>query len=161
MQPNLLISRSPDTRAIDAGTDMILTLRLSDEIFGLPVQMVHEIIDPMPITAVPNAPSHAPGLINVRGAVVPLFGLRDRLRIPDAPISHTARIVVIETEHDGASMRLAILADAVDEVIDVDLSSLEPVPDLGAPWPEHYVSGVLRHAASLVVLLNTSNLFRP
>lgn len=161
MQPNLMTSRSPDIRSVDAGTDMILTLRLSDEIFGLPVQMVHEIIDPMPITSVPNAPSHAPGLINVRGSVVPLFGLRDRLRIPEADISPTARIVVIETEHDGASMRLAILADAVDEVIDVDLSSLEPVPDLGAPWPEHYVSGVLRHASSLVVLLNTSNLFRP
>lgn len=161
MQPNLLRSHSPDHRALDTGTDMILTLRLSDEIFGLPVQMVHEIIDPMPITVVPNAPSHAPGLINVRGAVVPLFGLRHRLRIPEAPISPTARIVVIETEHDGASMRLAILADAVDEVIDVDLSTLEPVPDLGAPWPESYVSGVLRHASSLVVLLNTTNLFRP
>lgn len=161
MQPNLSTVHGPDIRPLDTGTEMILTLRLSDEIFGLPVQMVHEIIDPMPITAVPNAPSHAPGLINVRGAVVPLFGLRDRLRIPEAPISPTARIVVIETEHDGASMRLAILADAVDEVIDVDLSSLEPVPELGAPWPEHYVSGVLRHAASLVVLLNTANLFRP
>lgn len=161
MQPNLISSQGPDFRALDAGTDMILTLRLSDEIFGLPVQMVHEIIDPMPITSVPNAPSHAPGLINVRGAVVPLFGLRDRLRIPEAPMSSTARIVVIETEHDGASMRLAILADAVDEVIDVDLSTLEPVPDLGAPWPETYVLGVLRHAATLVVLLNTTNLFRP
>ncbi len=161
MQPNIMTSRSPDNRDLDAGTEMILTLRLSDEIFGLPVQMVHEIIDPMPITAVPNAPPHAPGLINVRGSVVPLFGLRNRLRIPEAPMSPTARIVVIETEHDGASMRLAILADAVDEVIDVDLSSLESVPDLGAPWPETYVSGVLRHAASLVVLLNTANLFRP
>ena len=161
MQPHLVPLQKTDIRGLDSGTDMILTLRLSDEIFGLPVQMVHEIIDPMPITAVPNAPSHAPGLINVRGAVVPLFGLRDRLRIPEAPLSPTARIVVIETDHDGASMRLAILADAVDEVIDVDLSRLEPVPDLGAPWPEPYVAGVLRHASSLVVLLNTTNLFRP
>ena len=145
----------------DRATDMILTLRLSDEIFGLPVAMVHEIIDPMPITLVPNAPRHAPGLINVRGAVVPVFGLRDRLRIADAPLSPTARIVVVETEHDGAPMRLAVLADAVDEVIDVDMASLEPVPDLGAPWPETYVQGVLRHNAALVVLLNTDNLFRP
>jgi purine-binding chemotaxis protein CheW len=158
---NMTANIQTDNTALDRSTDMILTLHLSDEIFGLPVAMVHEIIDPMPITLVPNAPAHAPGLINVRGAVVPVFGLRNRLRIPDAPPSDTARIVVIETEHDGAPMRLAILADAVDEVIDVDMASLEPVPDLGAPWPETYVAGVLRHNAALVVLLNTDNLFRP
>ena len=62
-----------------ADVETVLILRLSGETFGIPVGLVHEIIDPIPITRVPNASAFAPGLINVRGGVVALLDIRQRL----------------------------------------------------------------------------------
>lgn len=143
------------------GLEMALIMRLSGEAFGLPVRMVNEIIDPIQITRVPNSSAFAPGLINVRGAVVPLLDLRHRLRMRACAPGPHARIVVVETVIGTALTRLAIMADAVEEVVEVDLGKVEPVPDLGAPWPEAYVHGVLRHPKGLVVILNGEALFRP
>jgi purine-binding chemotaxis protein CheW len=154
-------TQSPQIAATSETAEMALIMRLSGEAFGLPVPMVNEIIDPIQITRVPNASAFAPGLINVRGAVVPLLDLRHRLRMAPAAPGATARIVVVETTIKDTPTRLAFLADAVEEVIDVELGKLEPVPKLGAPWPDTYVLGVLRHTKGLVVLLNASTLFQP
>ena len=152
---------APPTAIMADAADMALIMRLSGEAFGIPVRIVNEIIDPIHITRVPNAPAFAPGLINVRGAVVPVLDLRHRLRMQPSEPQSTARIVVIETALNGELVRLAIMADAVEEVVEVDLGKLEPVPDLGAPWPDIYVLGVLRYAKGLVVVLNGDTLFRP
>lgn len=155
------ISRS-DTSAMAAEhSETVLIMRLSGEAFGLPVRLVHEIMDPIPVTRVPRASRFAPGLINVRGAVVPIVDIRERLRMASAPPCETARIVVLNLPGDTSPLRLAILADAVDEVIEVNLANRETIPDLGAPWPETYVAGVTRHRDGIVVLLNTETLFRP
>lgn len=157
------VQTAPSEPPIQAGdgTEMTLIMRFSGEAFGLPVRMVNEIIDPIPITLVPNSSAFAPGLINVRGAVVPLLDLRHRLRMPPAEPQSTARIVVIEVTLNAEAVRLAIMADAVEEVVDADLGKLEPVPEMGAPWPRIYVLGVLRCSKGLVVVLNGDTLFRP
>ncbi len=141
--------------------ETMLILRLSGEAFGLSVSMVHEIMDPIPVTPVPRAPAFAPALINVRGAVVPLVDIRTRLRMVPSRKTASARIVVLDAPAEDGTIRLAILADAVEEVIEVRLSELEPIPDLGAPWPKAYVLGVTRHRDEIIVLLNPETLFRP
>ncbi|MDO9638355.1 MAG: chemotaxis protein CheW [Pseudotabrizicola sp.] len=140
---------------------MMLIFRLSGDVFALPVGEVHEILDPMPVTPVPGAPAFAPALINVRGAIAPLIDIRQRLRMPAVPPDDNARIIVLELPLNGAPTRLAIMADAVEEVIETDRAALKPVPELGARWPEQYVTGVARHGEALVILLDTETLFRP
>jgi len=141
--------------------ETILILRLSGEAFGLSVSMVHEIMDPIPVTVVPRASAFAPALINVRGAVVPLVDIRTRLRMEPSRKTESARIVVLDAPVEDGLIRLAILADSVDEVIEVRWSDREPIPDLGAPWPEAYLLGVTRHRDGIIVLLNPETLFRP
>lgn len=141
--------------------EMMLIFRLSGDVFALPVGDVHEILDPLPTTSVPNAPAFAPALINVRGAIAPLIDIRQRLRMPTVPADDHARVIVLELPVNGVATRLAILADAVEEVIETDRAALKPVPELGARWPEQYVVGVARHGDTLVILLDTETLFRP
>ena len=141
--------------------ETILILRLSGEAFGLSVSMVHEIMDPIPVTPVPRAPAFAPALINVRGAVVPLVDIRTRLRMEPGRKTDSSRIVVLDAPVEDGPIRLAILADSVDEVIEVRSSDREPIPDLGAPWPAGYLLGVTRHRDGIIVLLNPETLFRP
>lgn len=146
---------------VAAEPEMLLIFRLSGEAFAISVNWVHEILDPMPTTTVPNAPAFAPALINVRGAIAPLIDIRQRLRMPPAARAADARVIVLELPVAGAATRLAIMADAVEEVIEADTAALEAIPDLGARWPEAYVEGVARRGDGLVVLLNTETLFRP
>ena len=146
-----------------AGTDgntMLLLFCLSDEIFGLSVSCISEIIDLIPQTAVPNADPFAPAIINVRGAIVPLLDIRRRLRIPQTAQHPDTRVVVLEMVLAGQQMKLALIADSVTEVIATDMSSMEMIPELGARWPRQYVRGIARHNDKLVVLLDTENLFQ-
>lgn len=148
-----------DESPLSDGNTMLLLFRLSDEIFGISVTCVSEIIDPIPRTEVPNADPFAPAIINVRGAIVPLLDIRQRLRIPAATCRSDTRIVVLEMPIAGVQTKIALLADSVTEVIAADINSLETIPDLGARWPKKYVKGITRHHESLVVLLETENLF--
>lgn len=148
-------------RGAPASPEMVLIFRLSGEAFAISVAWVHEILDPIPITLVPNAPASAPGLVNVRGAIAPLIDLRQRLRMPPAVAGAQSRLIVLELPVGGAATRLAILADAVEEVIETDTAALQTIPDLGARWPEHFVKGVARRGDGLVILLDTETLFDP
>ena len=157
----------PDTAPAandDLSHQTLLVFALSGESFALPVSTIHEVIDPLPVTPVPNAPSHAPGLINVRGIVTPLVDVRLRLRMPERPRTGTrrpGRIIVLELPVAGTMTRVAIRADAVHEVIETQSADLETLPDLGARWPAQFVKGVARHDGALVVLLEPETLFAP
>lgn len=142
------------------GEGMMLVFRIMEQAFGLPVHWVHEIIDPIAVTVLPRAPEHAPGLINVRGAIVPLIDIRNRLRIP-ARAGGAGRLIVLELPVAGIPTRLAIETDAVDGVVDLPSGETEPIPDLGARWPPDYIAGIARTERGLVVLLAAETLFRP
>lgn len=139
---------------------MVLIFRLCGEDFALPVTAVHEILDPLPITPIPGGPDHAPGLVNVRGSVVPLCDARKRLRMP-AIDSRDGRMIVIELPIDGETTRLALVVDSVEEVIETDLSTLASVPELGARWPARFIRGVARRNGGIIVLLDPETLFQP
>lgn len=141
--------------------EMLLIFRLSKEYFGIAVTCVHEILDPIPQTRVPNASPFAAALVNVRGAIAPLIDIRQRLRMaPPAPGTDT-RIIVLELPVHGVPTRIAMTADSVEEVIEGDPDALKTIPELGAQWPEIYLRGVARHGEKLIILLNTETLFRP
>lgn len=143
-------------------TDSILLIfRLEGEAFGVSVGVVHEILDSEEMTDVPNADPFSPGLINVRGSVVPVVDVRRRLGMGPAKRSETSRKIVLEHMIDGLPTTLAFEADAVEEVFEANLDQLETVPELGASWPQVYLQGTLRRDEELIVLLNTDTLFVP
>lgn len=147
--------------------ETILIFRLAGEAFALAVDGVQEILDPIAATAVPGASAFAPALLNVRGAVVPLLDLRHRLGMPtraggaSEPPAGSERIIVLDAQIADEAVRLAVRADAVEEVVETDAAELTPIPELGARWPARFVRGVARRDASVVVLLDAATLFEP
>jgi purine-binding chemotaxis protein CheW len=137
---------------------MLLTFRIERELFALPVEQIQEILDPIELTDVPHAPSHAPSLVNVRGVIVPFFDLRERLRIRSRT-SSDYRIVAVEAVVNGAATRLAVAADSVEAVIEISSDALDPLPPLGSRWPEEFIRGVTHVGDSLIVLLDNEVLF--
>jgi len=143
----------------------LLVFRLDEQAFGIAVAAVHEILDAQASTPVPNADAFAPGVINVRGVVVPMVDIRHRLAMSAAADPEHARIIVVEVEHDGAAQvvaqKLAFAVDMGEDVIEADLATLERVPELGAVWPQPYLRGAVRRGDELVILLRIETLFHP
>lgn len=154
------MSSNPNLDDGETGLEMSLIVRLNGEAFAIPVRHVHEVIHEIPRTRVPNAGGLAPWLINVRGAVVPLVDVRRRLCMPPHD-GDDGQIVVLDLPRGNESHRLALLADGVEEVMEIDPARIEALPLRGAPWPAEYVRGSVRRNGDLVLIIETESLFEP
>lgn len=141
------------------GTMRALTLGLGDEVFAIEATSVREILDMVPVTEVPNAPTFVGGLINVRGRVVPLADLRVKFAM-DRPAADTdTRIVVIEIMLEEEPTIVGMLADRVHTVADIELSSLEAAPKVGMRWRPEYVRGIAKHDGAFIIVPDLGRIF--
>lgn len=155
-------AQNPETAGSpDVGTFMALTFELHGERFAVEVANVHEVIDPLPLTVVPNADPFAPGLINARGAVVPVLDLQYRLGMTRKEQTADTRFVVLETDDAEDRTKFAIIADSVHEVVEIEEAKIQPAPDLGMKWPPDFIRGIAQKDDGLLIFLNKETIFRP
>lgn len=107
--------------AEDANLLQLVTFRLGEEEFGVKILVVNEIIRLVQITQVPNAPAFIEGVINLRGKVLPVVGLRKRFHMPEMPLDSQSRIIVMELNQNV----VGFLVDAVSEVLRIPESTVE------------------------------------
>ena len=152
----------PNPAPVDPGkTFMALTFDLDGERFAISVSNVQEVIDPLQMTRVPNADAFAPGLINVRGAVVPVLNLHHRLGIDERERTGDTRYVVIEANILDERTHFAITADSVHEVLEISERDIRTAPELGMKWPPEYILGIAQRAHGMLIFLDTECIFRP
>jgi len=106
----------------------VLCFALAGEAYALPILKVREIQAQATITRIPKAPPYMPGVINLRGAIVPILELRDRFSLGEAPEDARPVIVIVE----ALKRTLGIRVDSVSDVLDLDPSAIRPAPELGA-----------------------------
>ena len=140
----------------DTQRDKYLTFTLEDELYGIDIKVVIEIIGILPITAVPDVPEYVKGIINLRGKIIPVVDMR--LRFHRAPRVYTDRTCVIVIEADGVLVGLII--DGVSEVRDIPEAQVVPPPKLKAAQ-NRYIKGVgrLDEGSKVVLLLDWEKLF--
>ncbi|MCK5931042.1 MAG: chemotaxis protein CheW [Fulvimarina manganoxydans] len=129
-----------------------LTFRLGEEILAIEAGHVREILDPVPVTVVPNASDLAAGLVNVRGSIVPLADPRVAFGMPLAERTSDTRIVVTEFDIDGEAVVVGILADQVHDVSDIETGTTAAVPSVGLTWPPEYVRSIGRSGEHFVLI---------
>lgn len=138
-------------------THQYLTFALGGDVFGVRIDGVREILEYTEPTAIPLLPSFLRGVINLRGAVVPIVDLQSRFGRGATPVEKRSCFVIVEVEHDGTTHSLGILVDAVNEVISVDTGALETRPAFGTRLRSDFVEGVLNLEKGLVITLDTRN----
>ncbi|HEY1104014.1 MAG TPA: chemotaxis protein CheW, partial [Burkholderiaceae bacterium] len=102
----------------DGSTAQYLTFVLGEEVFAMDIRTVREIIQYGPMTPVPLMPGFVRGVINLRGAVVPVIDLQARFGRTPASLSKKTCIVIFDTVRNGERVELGLLVDAVSEVVD-------------------------------------------
>lgn len=109
------------------GVQQVLCFALAGEAYALPILKVREIQAQAVITRIPKAPPYMPGVINLRGAIVPILELRQRFTLGDAPEDTRPVIIIVEVQ----GRTLGIRVDSVSDVLDLDASAIRPAPELG------------------------------
>jgi purine-binding chemotaxis protein CheW len=130
----------------------VVMVRIGSETFALEAGMVREIIDPIPTTRVAGARTHLDRIVNVRGNVVPLADIRERFGMPPAAATSDTRFVVIEIEIEGDPVVVALVADKVFAVTEVDLTGCQAMPPVGAAWKPEYIKSIIKFGDEFVIL---------
>ena len=133
---------------------VVLTLMLADQLCGVPVLCVRDVLAGQTIARIPLAPREVAGNLNLRGRIVTAIDLRERLRLPPRPEGMAAMSIVTE---QGSEL-YALLVDHVSEVVTLRRTALEPnPPTLPAIWTDHS-QGIYRTDQSLLVVLDVERL---
>ena len=136
-----------------------LTFKLGEEIFALDVAEVREILDFTTVTKVPRTPSFMRGVINLRGSVVPVMDLRLKFGMSATEQTVNSCIIVVEMSLEGDNIVIGVLADAVQEVIDMEPEQIEPAPRIGTNLNMDYILGMGKHNGTFMMILDIDRIF--
>ena len=140
-------SNAPETR-------QYLTFALAGEHFAVGTLSVKEIIEYDQLTSVPMVPPSIRGVINLRGAVVPVIDLGARFGGRQTEVGRRTCIVILEVEQDEERQVVGVMVDAVHEVLEIAPADIEPPPAFGAHIRTDFILGMGKVAGKFVILLD-------
>jgi purine-binding chemotaxis protein CheW len=137
---------------LDVATDgrQFLTFALGAEDYGVEILKVQEIKGYAPVTPVPNTPAHVRGIMNLRGAVIPILDLRAVLGMTEAASSQFSVIIIVQV----AAKAVGLVVDTVSDVVSIASDHIQQTPDFGTQFDAGLISGIARIGERLVVLLD-------
>ncbi len=133
-----------------------LTFMLRKEVFAINILNIKEIIEYNNLTDVPRMPSFIKGVINLRGAVVPVIDLGARLGKEDALITRKTCIVIIEVESNDEQSVIGVMVDAVNAVLEIDIDEIELAPSFGTNINSNFIHGMGKHDNKFLIILNVN-----
>ncbi len=131
-----------------------ITFTIDSEEYGVDIMAIREIKGWTPVTALPDAPPHMRGVIDLRGTIVPIIDLRVRFHhgLTEATPTHVIVVVAI-----GPHM-VGLLADAVVDIVTVAATEIQPVPELDGQDHKGFLAGLVTIEGRMVVLLDLDRL---
>jgi purine-binding chemotaxis protein CheW len=138
----------------EAVQQQFLTFFLAQEEYAVNIQRVKEIIEYTTVTKVPKVPQWIRGVINLRGNVVPVVDLAVRFGLEERPVTKTTCIVIVEVEQDSERAVMGVIADAVNQVIDLAPKDIEEPPAFGTRVRLEYLLGMGKLGKKFALILN-------
>ena len=135
-----------------------LSFKLSDLDYAVDILKVREIRIWEASTRIPYAPSYVTGLINLRGAIVPIVDLRKRLGLEPKEYDAETVILIVDVELTSGNRTIGIVVDAISEVVETDSSNSQLSPEFDLSIEKIFVAGIADYGNSMVILLNVDTL---
>jgi purine-binding chemotaxis protein CheW len=135
-----------------------LTFALAGEEYGVDILKVQEIKGWTPVTAIPKAPIHMCGVLNLRGAIVPVIDLRLRFGLEQAEYTKVTVIIVLSISTEKGERVIGVVVDAVSDVLNVQPEQVKQAPDFGSGSDLEFVKGLATINERMVMLLDADKL---
>jgi purine-binding chemotaxis protein CheW len=141
--------------------NQFLTFKLHNDVYALEIDVIREVLEATPITKIPRTPKYMRGVINVRGAAVPVMDLGMRLGL--GPVHETVEtcIIIVEADFKGDATLIGALVDSVREVHEMAPKDIDPAPKMGTDIESEYIKGVGRQQDDFIIILENSRIFSP
>ncbi len=156
-QSNEILDMFEVMGSVEAGMQQYLTFELNQEDYGVEILRVQEIKGWDYVTPIPNTPAHLCGVLNLRGAIVPIVDLRLLFDMPFKPYTKTTVVVVLKVQ-DVTQRTVGIVVDAVSDAHNVHPEEIQPAPDFGEQLSTEFIAGITRMDDKMVMLLDVDKL---
>lgn len=141
-----------------SGDHQYLTFVLKDENYAINILHVKEIIEYGGLTKIPMMPDYIRGVLNLRGAAIPVIDLTARFSNEVTEITRYTCIIIVEIEGSSRTIEVGLKADMVNEVVSIDKSQLEPSPKLGSRIKTDFIENIGKINDEFVIILNIDRL---
>ncbi len=142
-----------------SNANQYLTFTLDNEQYAIGVAKVREVLEHTKITKLPRTAEFMKGIINLRGAGVPVIDLRLKFGLPETPITKDTSIIVMEVESQEGTVVVGALADAVHEVVEIDEKAVEAAPRFGTRLAAEFIRGVGKKDETFIIILDIDRIF--
>jgi purine-binding chemotaxis protein CheW len=136
-----------------------LTFKLEDEVYATDIAQVREVLEYSHVTKVPRTPEYMRGVINLRGHVVPVLDLKLRFGMARTDQTINTCVIIVEVSIEGEKTVIGALADSVQEVIEMDPSTIQPPPRIGTKLNTEFIEGMGKRDEQFVIILNIDKVF--
>ncbi len=131
-----------------------LTFVVEDEVYGIEIRYVTEIIGIQPITKVPESSDYIRGIINLRGKIIPVMDVRLKFRKPGIAYNDRTCIIVV----DIGTIGIGLIVDNVAEVLDIPDEQIVPPPDSKSGFNSRYIMGIGKVGNDIKLILDCRKL---
>jgi purine-binding chemotaxis protein CheW len=138
----------------DTQKDKYLTFQLDDEVYGLEIRHVTEVVGLQKITAVPDMPDFVKGIINLRGQVIPVIDVRARFRMESREYDDRTCVIVVNV----AETSVGLVVDEVEEVLDIPEAQIDPPPKVRRGKGSGFIQGMGKMDEEVKILLDVDKL---
>ncbi|MDP3876062.1 MAG: chemotaxis protein CheW [Methylobacter sp.] len=150
-----------DVQSTNSRVEQFLTFQLADEAYGVEILKVQEIRGWEAVRIIPNTPAFVKGVLNLRGSVVPIIDLRERFSLEHCDYSPKTVVIVLCVEHGASQFVMGIVADAVSDVLDINLEDIKKAPNFGSKIDTRYMRGMHVYKKKMIMLLDVDKLLNP
>lgn len=136
-----------------------LSFKLGKETFASNVSKVLIIVEVPTITEVPRAPEYMVGVMNLRGAVIPVVDTRIKFGMGATEVSSNTCVLVLEITAGSKCLKIGALVDSVEEVLEITEQEIKPSPTIGSKYKTDFIKGMVQNDDGFIMILNMDNIF--
>ncbi len=137
-----------------------LSFTLGDEEYGVDILSVQEIRSWEPVSRIPNVPYYEKGVVNLRGAIVPIIDLRERFNLAHSDYTNLTVVVVLQANINHQNRTMGVVVDSVSDVINVEKQSIQSAPDFGTKVSTEFINGLASVNQKMLMLLDVKKLLK-
>jgi purine-binding chemotaxis protein CheW len=141
--------------------NQLVTFQLGEELYGINIMDVKEIVRVQAIRGIPNAPAYVEGIFNLRSEIIPIINLHKRFHLKKLISSEEDELLSGFVILDIDGMKLGIIIDRISRVITIEKEEIQPPPQMLTGIGAEYIRGVVRQEQGYLIILNIRDLFNP
>ncbi|MDR1466048.1 MAG: chemotaxis protein CheW [Treponema sp.] len=142
-------------------SNQLVTFQLGEELYGINIMDVKEIVRVQDIRAIPNAPSYVEGIFHLRNEIIPIINLHKRFHLQKLATTEEDALLSGFVIIDIDGMKLGVIIDRVSRVVTIAKEQVQPPPQIASGIGSEYVHGVVRQEHGYLIILSIRDLFNP